>query len=311
MTPRGTKQRVAFSLIELLVVIAIIAILVTLLMGAVQKARAAASRVACANNLHQLVLACYEYENIQGHFPISHSIWTEGPDPVAPETGRGWILETLPYIEQANLFDEFAPSLTTSVADPAVAAAMGTVIKQIRCPSDFEADTVGKTLWSQLYNNFWTGPVAVTNYKGVIGYNQMNGTTTYLAVAGAGAPDLCSTTGDQGIFFRNDYQTPITVESITDGTSNTFMIGEDLPAWNYHSVAYYANGDWASCYAPLNSKPDNPANWPDAIYFRSNHFGGANFAFADGSVQFIRETINIDVYHGLSTRNGGENAPRP
>jgi prepilin-type N-terminal cleavage/methylation domain-containing protein/prepilin-type processing-associated H-X9-DG protein len=310
-TPR---QRTAFSLIELLVVIAIIAILVSLLMAAVQKAREAANRTACLNNLHQMALACHEYHDTANTFPISHSYEAEPTNPVAPYTGRGWIIECMPYLEQTNLYDQLAPSLQTHVWDPACVGAMATVIKEIRCPSDPDADTIGKTKYLELYNMWWSNPVAVTNYKGVIGYNQMNGTTTYEAQLGpyaVGAPDNVATIGNQGIFFRNTYQTPITIESVTDGTSNTLMIGEDLPKYNYHSVAYYANGDYASCYAPLNTRPPDPSNWPDAIYFRSNHTSGVNFAFVDGSVQFISNNINMGVLHGLSTRNGGENVARP
>jgi prepilin-type N-terminal cleavage/methylation domain-containing protein/prepilin-type processing-associated H-X9-DG protein len=315
MSSPTPRIRAAFSLIELLVVIAIIAVLVGLLMAAVQKARDAANRTACLNNLHQLALACHEYHDAANHFPTSHSIWSEGPNPTTPLTGRGWILETLPFVEQNSLYDELAPSLLADngIGLASIATPMGTVIKSIRCPSDPDADTVGKTLYSQLYNMLWAYPVAVTNYKGVIGYNQMGGTTTYEAALGpygVGAPDLVGNIGDQGMFFRNDYQTPITIESVTDGTSNTLFIGEDLPKWNYHSVAYYANGDYASCYAPLNTHPD-PSDWPNAIYFRSNHTGGVNFAFVDGSVQFISNKINMGVLHGLSTRNGGENAARP
>jgi prepilin-type processing-associated H-X9-DG protein len=100
---------------------------------------------------------------------------------------------------------------------------------------------------------------------------------------------------------------------VTDGTSNTLMIGEDVAEENYHSVAYYANGDYASCHAPLNyfPKPFRPMDWWDVMSFRSRHSRGANFCYADGSVRFVAETIDHAIYRALSTRGGHEAAFPP
>ncbi|MBY0527867.1 MAG: DUF1559 domain-containing protein [Gemmataceae bacterium] len=101
------------------------------------------------------------------------------------------------------------------------------------------------------------------------------------------------------------------MELVTDGTSNTFMIGEDIVKYNQHSTAYYSNGDYASCHIPLWVRPPDPADWPNAMGFRSNHTGGANFCMADGSVHFVRDTIDMVLYRALATRNGGEPVSLP
>jgi prepilin-type processing-associated H-X9-DG protein len=90
--------------------------------------------------------------------------------------------------------------------------------------------------------------------------------------------------------------------------SNTFAVGEDVVAANNHSAAYYANGDYSSCHAPLNyfPSPPTPNYWPTVMSFRSRHRGGAYFCMADGSLHFISETIDMSVYQGLATKAGHE-----
>ncbi|MEM9657696.1 MAG: DUF1559 domain-containing protein, partial [Planctomycetota bacterium] len=103
-------------------------------------------------------------------------------------------------------------------------------------------------------------------------------------------------------------QEPISFRQIADGLSNTYMVGEDVPGHNYHSAAFYSNGDYASCHAPLNFKPEPPipVQWPDVMSFRSEHVGGAHFAMADASVQFVGEDIDYCLYRAASTKAGGE-----
>lgn len=298
-----TSQRGGFTLIELLVVIAIIGILVGLLLPAVQKVREAANRARCSNNLKQLGLAVHNYHSAYDLFPISHSPWAEGPRPVAPLTGRGWILLCLPFMEQDALYRQFDPSITSSLWS--CAAAMNTQIKGLRCPTDYSDVNAHNTLqyqWSPI-------PVALTNYKGVIGDNRMGGTTAFPG----GSPDCHNTIGCPGIFYRNDYEEPFGLARVTDGTSNTFMIGEDVILHNHHSAAYYSNGDYAACHAPLNFMPNppQPDNWPLVISFRSLHLGGANFCLADGSVRFVSDSTNYVPYQAMCTKAGGEVVNQP
>jgi prepilin-type N-terminal cleavage/methylation domain-containing protein/prepilin-type processing-associated H-X9-DG protein len=295
------RPRSAFTLIELLVVIAIIAILIGLLLPAVQKVREAAARSKCTNNLKQLALAAHAYQDAQGRLPYSTSPWAEGGLP--PRTGRGWILEVLPQIEQGALYASFEPSRNGDMFSGGglmlCQAQMATVIPTLSCPSDPSPRTSTNLYqWSPIN-------VAVTNYKGVIGTSNMGGGWPD---APMGLTDNHYNTQPTGMFFRNSYQLNLNLNSVKDGTSNTLMMGEDLPDQNWHSAAFYANGDYASSHAPLNffPTPPDPGNWPRVISFRSRHPNGANFALADGSVRFIQQSIDRLQYQQLCTRAGGE-----
>jgi prepilin-type N-terminal cleavage/methylation domain-containing protein/prepilin-type processing-associated H-X9-DG protein len=305
MPSRRTR---GFTLIELLVVIAIIAVLIGLLLPAVQKVREAAARMSCSNKLKQLGLGVHNHNDAKGVLPQSVSPWAEGGP--APRTGRGWILEALPFMEQDNVYRQFEPSRSGDMFSGGglmlTQPQMATVLPVLACPSDPSPRTsTNMYQWAPVN-------VAVTSYKGVIGTSNMGG----------GWPDSPSGTADNhyntlpnGLFFRNSYQLKLNLLSVSDGTSNTFMIGEDVPLENQHSAAFYSNGDYASCHAPLNYFPNPPGsqagNWPLVISFRSKHANGANFCLADGSVRFINQNINRLQYQQLCTRNGGEVANVP
>jgi prepilin-type N-terminal cleavage/methylation domain-containing protein/prepilin-type processing-associated H-X9-DG protein len=302
--------RRAFTLIELLVVIAIIAILVGLLLPAVQKVREAAARAKCQNNLKQLAVAVHAYHDVYSYFPYGTSPWSEGghPAPTSGLNGRGWTIEVLPFIEQGAIYQAleitrnqpFFTYGTLSLAGTNVRPYVTTPLAVFRCPSDRTTDQTMTTFFQ------WSpAPVAITNYKGVIGDTQMGG----IASSFPGTmPDCHDTTGCNGLFYRNVYQEKQRIAGITDGTSNTLMIGEDLPSHNWHSALFYANGEYASCHAPLNYMPNppTPGDWPNVISFRSLHPQGANFARADGSVRFVRQDMDHATYRAACTKAGGE-----
>jgi prepilin-type N-terminal cleavage/methylation domain-containing protein/prepilin-type processing-associated H-X9-DG protein len=307
MAGRSSERR-AFTLVELLVVIAIIGILVALLLPAVQSAREAARRMQCTNHLKQMGLAVHSYQTLMGGaMPISSGYGPEGHAPSPQRSGKGWIVCILPQMEQQALFDIFAQhgfngdiNSNQGIKNPNCRPALTQQLPFLNCPSDGSS----KKLSTEQFQ--FTGiPVALTNYKGVLGDGRMGGGSS---IHPSPTPDCHNTTNCPGLFYRNNYQDGITIDSIKDGTSNTFMIGEDVAEHNHHSMAFYCNGDYASCHAPLNYMPNppTPGSWWNVISFRSRHGGGANFALADGSVRYINDSINYDLYRALSTKSRGE-----
>ncbi len=319
-----------FTLVELLVVIAIIATLIGLLLPAVQTAREAARRSSCSNKLKQLGLAVLTHHDAKKRFPTSVSQWGEGGAAKACNvqgagcTGRGWILETLPFFEQSALFDQLASSAKGNIYDnrglalvkPQLRASM----PALACPTDGAA----AQLWKVDINGV-TGPymdqsmqgteVSITSYKGVLGATKVGGSFGSIWPRHDDEPkqpiDCHNNTGNtpcKGIFWRNAYLHPTKIKDITDGASKTLLIGEAVYAHDHHAVSLYADGDWAACNVPLNylPKPPVPQNWWNVRGFRSLHPGGANFTRADGSVRFTQETIDMDAYVALSTKARGD-----
>ena len=311
----------AFTLVELLVVIAIIGILVALLLPAVQSAREAARRMSCSNNIKQIGLAIITYESSAKKLPISIGQWAEefdresgqwiGPNGgSAVYSGKGWIVSILPQLEESALYDGLTPGFQGRFT-----AGQGMKRVEIRdfirqkpavltCPSDPSGiNPSTEQFW-------WTNiETAVTNYKGVLGDSVIWPQATIHQ--DGSLPDCHNRLGCQGLFWRNTYYNPIKISKLTDGTTKTFMVGETVVDQDFHSAAYFSDGDWASCNAPLNFFIDtdvaDPVElWYDVRSFRSLHPGGAYFVMGDGSVHFINEGIEHALYRGLSTRNGGE-----
>jgi len=290
-------KRHGFTLIELLVVIAIIAILIALLIPAVQKVREAASQSQCQNNLKQIALASHNYHDNFKRFPPGVNLPGEedsGWDP-APDANNyyGLHVALFPFYEQENLLKE----LILDVQDPQSKNCQGPtsmgaqVIPMLICPSDafFPSNYVGQ------YGALYFG---LTSYGGCSGTSQTSSTANQMA--------------RNGIFFMNSR---ITMGAIVDGTSNTFLFGErsrqNLPA----TSSSEALGGWA--WANEFAQEDNTMNTNEPMegvqthdlnQFGSQHAGGAiaNFAFADGSVRSISQNINIVNFQRLSTRAGGE-----
>ena len=348
----GVCRLRGFTLVELLVVIAIIGILVALLLPAIQAAREAARRISCSNNLHNIGLACLTFHDTAKHLPVSISQWGEdrkrngqwvGPNNNTDGkmdarnggpgyNGKGWIVDILPAMEENATYDAIQQALKLSIGTnngkfsltgPAIGNGMGhptirSIVSQqlpwLSCPSDPSARPTDKQF-------YWRVFTATTSYKGNLGdsvvTSQGNGGPVDTPFEGLGSvPDCHNTVDCNGLLWRGTYFYPVSIRKIEDGTSKTFLVGESVVEQDYHSAAFFADGDWATCGNPLNyflipaeeEDVKRPPNWQAARGFKSLHPGGAQFVMADGSVQFINESINHDVYRGLSTRAGGETA---
>jgi prepilin-type N-terminal cleavage/methylation domain-containing protein/prepilin-type processing-associated H-X9-DG protein len=310
-------RRRAFTLIELLVVIAIIGILIGLLLPAVQKVREAANRIKCSNNLKQIALAVHTYHDAQGNFPVN-----SGTSLALADYNWSWLARILPYIEQDALYRQANIPTNTLAAS---SAQIEMQVKTFLCPSDPLSNAGPRT---DEFNITGT-PVGQTNYKGVSGANWGNdgGIGNTGSAGGAFGCDAqwrnASASGSynglddgDGMFYRDDFKKPISMRDILDGTSNTFMVGEDVPSMNMHCDWPFANHATGTCGIGPNAmnssgQPYAASDWPNVYSFHSMHNGGLQFAMADGSVTFVPNTITLQVYRALATRSGGEVATLP
>jgi prepilin-type N-terminal cleavage/methylation domain-containing protein len=322
------RHRSAFTLIELLVVIAIIAVLIALLLPAVQKVREASSRAQCANNLKQLALGVQNYHETLGFLPPGRygdynfpSAWG---GPFENSMSWSWLADILPYIEQGNV--AVAGGIPTTAINKS--SATSEKINTFLCPSD-QPYALGP---QQEISHYIRSPglvIGITNYKGVSGANYCFGTFTNSGTDGPGLwghpPTDCESwlNGD-GIFFDMVWERPYRMTDILDGASNTFMIGEDVYLPTTAGNGLFGRGyAWAhmaestlNCAVPLNnvsaaSPPSILTDYTKTNGFKSNHTGGAQFVLADGSVRFIANTIPLGTYRALATMRGGEAVSAP
>jgi prepilin-type N-terminal cleavage/methylation domain-containing protein/prepilin-type processing-associated H-X9-DG protein len=326
-------RRKGFTLIELLVVIAIIAVLIGLLLPAVQKVREAANRMSCTNNLKQIALAAHNYHDVYKQF-MAGFIRRENPqwgDPYPsiflsdPDHRHSLFVPLLPYIEQDNIerkwnYANFTAKPNYGLArDGALAA---TIIKIYLCPSDI----------------FSTGDYVDHGESNPAKYNPPR-EWAFTSYGGNGGTKANSATGGfrsgqakDGVFWENSH---VRIADILDGTSNTLLFGErnhNDPIINqYEGDNLDGNGWWAypntldvelAASAPINYRApanynDLPSAQKDEIYarrmdaFGSGHSGGANFAFADGSIRFLTDSTSLITLQALATRAKGEPVQLP
>jgi prepilin-type N-terminal cleavage/methylation domain-containing protein/prepilin-type processing-associated H-X9-DG protein len=302
-------KRSAFTLIELLVVIAIIAVLIGLLLPAVQKVRDAAMRMQCQNNLKQIGLAAHNYLSNYGWFPGAQN----NPDqavrdagwPAPPFPGR-WSslhIDMFPYYEQDNLqrnvvVDRSDPQYTNCIGRNSFGAQ---VVKILTCPADSALPNPPVVLYQRGGTDYY---FALTSYGGCSG--TLRSSTDYRSMCPP--PDRSS---PDGMVWTNS---SVRITEVTDGTSNTLHFGERSHR-NLDTEGLSAPGAWA--WVNINSIKDYTLNTStqiegtrahDLSAFGSQHTGGgANFVMVDGSVRFISASIDFfRVYRPLSTRAGGE-----
>jgi prepilin-type N-terminal cleavage/methylation domain-containing protein len=297
-----------FTLVELLVVIAIIGILVGLLLPAVQAAREAARRMQCSNNLKQLALALHNYHDVYKAFGYGHYYKENVPRPSSSGGGRayGWQTGILPFIEQGNLynlFDQRHPVADLTLSINKLGTSNGLLCQTTQatfsCPSDTKPDNANE---SSIQNS------ATASYQG-------NGS----AYNGWGGNNEARR---NGVFQRNTRLQNYGFGNMVDGTSNTIVIAEtkwDMTNNRNNRSRIYgamdkAGGDWGGSGAQgasnaLMVQGEWVMNWtqPEGNpqphrMASSNHIGGAQFAFGDGSVHFLSE--NID--HSASTWNSAQ-----
>ena len=334
--PRSSN---GFTLIELLVVIAIIAILIGLLLPAVQKIREAAARMKCSNNLKQFGLAIHNYHDTNNRIPPGGLLGWKGNPPVNTTephldgnwgSDRGsWLVHILPQMEQDPLFKnivQFGGPLDGSVFNPignyfwgpGSGPARRVKLPFARCPSDPWDPNSTSTSYILSY-----GPQCSI---GPCGFNphqrfcdpRGNGLGDW---GYAWSPDHGNAWGAQDIRgVGNRLGAFINFASVTDGLSNTIFVGECLVGQHDHLRSnqwWHFNGgaSHAGTIVPINYRSDqttwcSPAdrqshNWNVSFGFKSQHSGGANFLFGDGSVQYLSQTIDHRVYQLLGCRNDG------
>jgi prepilin-type N-terminal cleavage/methylation domain-containing protein/prepilin-type processing-associated H-X9-DG protein len=313
-----TTPRRGFTLIEILVVIAIIAILIGLLLPAVQKVREAANRIKCANNLKQIALAAHNYHDANNRFPAGGRVPVFVGD--RPTRGTNLWIELLPYIEQDNLYKQWDRDDNRKNVAGETNATQAQVLKLLICPSDSLPESVVNHSAAVTLPWCW-------GFYGMSSYGGNAGTRSLPFVATPAFPGISR----DGIFFIDS---SVGTNDITDGTSNTLLFGERYhrdPEFDPLQLAVAPGlaplahqGKWGFVAGPpgimgnvtLHSAvPINYRLPPDgdflalisrAVAFGSGHAGGANFAFADGSVRFLRDGMPLLMLPALSTRDGGE-----
>ena len=302
------RARRGFTLIELLVVIAIIAIMIGLLLPAVQKIREAAARTKCANNLKQMGLAIHNYYDVEKKLP---------PSRLGPQHAT-WFVLILPYMEQDNLYRQWDLSKTYYEQTPAVQNAF---VPAYICP-------VRRTgaVPSTQFEVSSTGLPDALEHPGTQGDYACNGGQFYNAIVdapqcrGAMCSALCQLDGDNHIVSA---KSRTGLESIMDGTSQTFLVGEKhsvLEKWGQSGPSWGEGAIWNGHFPRNYSRIAGQTRWnlgqgptdlvgPWHCKFGSWHPGVCQFLFCDGHVTGLRNSLDMDTLQLLACRNDGNVIP--
>jgi prepilin-type N-terminal cleavage/methylation domain-containing protein/prepilin-type processing-associated H-X9-DG protein len=302
MLPSPWSRRWGFTLIELLVVIAVVAILLGLLIPAVQRVRAAADRTKCVNNLKQLGLALHGYHDAQNGFPPAVASNVHG-DPVASTILVGWIPYILPYIDQGNLHKQY--DFQVRYDDPKNDSGVNqTSIALLVCPASPAP-------------GFSVNNRAITDYAAAVAINRVLSPNPFLDPTPPTDPTFF------GVLGQNASRK---ISEITDGASNTVMVAEAAgrtQSWQMGTnLGPAANADpaWANAertrlliagFNPVTNTQPGPCavNCTNNGEVYSFHHGGANVLFADGSVRLLAANLDLNIMIALITRKGGESIP--
>lgn len=344
-----TSRKSGFTLVELLVVITIIGILIALLLPAVQMAREAARRMQCTNNIKQLALGALGHEEVWKVMPSGGwgPCWTGDPDSGAgAKQPGGWIYSVLPYIEQNALHElgRGAPDLAALTIS--VRQRVSTPLSTLHCPTRRPAvlyphqSPGGQQYHTRLGDVVWPSMSGKSDYAANGGTtadnsgdsSQFNGPWDYASGSTWTAAQWLSSanhTRDTGIVFTHS---AITIADISDGTSNTYLVGEknmnpdhytdgtsawddqswdigedwDTVRWTGHSDSSPTDSNFVTNNMWFFPVPDTPGDETRGLAFGSAHDNGFNMSFCDGSVQFMSYSIDPGIHWYLGHRMDGQ-----